>query len=490
MGATGQTNHLKAYGIMYAALKKDIIVDWLLNYKGGSYGMEYDEGIAKLCKERHVTYAKMSDAAYADILTKVQKAKGNTDVVKLEKPPRIAVYTPQGKKPWDDAVTLALTYAEIPFDKLYASEVLAGDLDRYDWLHLHHEDFTGQFGKFYAQFYDKEWYRDEQSGAEQLAAKNGYKKVAQMQLAVVKKIRNFVTRGGNLFAMCSATDTYDIALAAAGTDICSAVFDGDPMDRDAQQKLDFNNCFAFRNFDLVTDPLVYEYSSIDNTVNHYLPEPADTFTLNYFAVRPDPVPAMLTQNHEQVIKGFMGQTTAFKNEVLKPGVTVLAGSKQLAEARYIHGDRGKGTWTFYGGHDPEDYQHMVNDPVTDLSQHPSSPGYRLILNNVLFPAAKRVVMPATATAESVAPKEPEPEKKGNMPMTEKIKIYPNSDNTELIISMEGKIKSIVITNAAGKEIINNTNYSAEKITLDMKDMQPGMYIINVNGQYAGKIMKN
>jgi hypothetical protein len=492
MSATEQGNHLKAYGVMYAALQQGVVVDWLLNYKGGSYGLEYDPKIAKLCQDRGVTFVKMSNTAYNDVIAKVMAANSGGDVVKLEKPPRIAVYTPLTKEPWDDAVTLALTYAEIPFDKIYAGEVLTGALDHYDWLHLHHEDFTGQYGKFYGQFRLAEWYKNDQKTLEHLAAKNGFKKVAAMQLAVVKKIRSFVSKGGNMFAMCSATDTYDIALAADGTDICDSVFDGDPMDKNAQSKLDFNNCFAFRNFLLVTDPMRYEYSSIDNTDYRYLPEPADSFTLTRFPVKPDPVPAMLTQNHTNSIKGFMGQTTAFRMEVLKPGVEVLGSCKLLNEARYIHGDYGKGTWTFYGGHDPEAYQHRVNDPVTDLSLHPNSPGYRLILNNVLFPAAKRVTVPTVYYPDAhvtAKPAEPAAKTDTNMPMTQRVKISPNADNMQLTISMAGKIKEVVITNFAGKEIFTN-KYDAEQISLDMSYMLPGLYLINVNGVYAGKIIKN
>lgn len=488
MSATGQSNHLKAYGVIYAALKQQIEVDWLLNYNGGSYGMEYNQDIARLCTERNVKFTKMSATAYTEMVKKMRERNKNTTIIKLTKPPRIAVYTPASKKPWDDAVTLALTYAEIPFDKLYADEVLAGDLDRYDWLHLHHEDFTGQYGKFWGQFQHATWYIDDKKYAETLAAKNGFKKVSQMQLAVVKKIRAFVARGGNLFAMCSATDTYDIALAAEGTDICDTMFDGDKIDVNAQAKLDYSQCFAFRNFVLVTDPYRYEVSSIDNTDYRFAPPEIDSFTINTFPIAPDPVPAMLTQNHVSQVKGFMGQTTAFRNDVLKPGVEVLADFKLLREARYIHGDYGKGTWTFYGGHDPEAYRHMVNDPVTDLSLYPSSPGYRLILNNVLFPAAERVVLPTVFYPDGKTPEKPATAEE-TKPRTERVKIAASESNTELIISMTEKIKEVVLTNAAGKEVFRNT-YDATEITLEMGNIPAGLYLVNVNGLYAGKIIKN
>ena len=486
MDATGQSSHLKAYGAMYAALAQGTPVDWLLNYRGGSYGTDYSPAMEQMCNSRNVSFIKMSNAEYAGLIKKVNAKDANTAIIKLEQAPRIAVYTPPGKKPWDDAVTLALTYAEIPFTKLYASEVLAGDLRRYDWLHLHHEDFTGQYGKFWAQFHDKEWYVSEQEEAQALARKNGYKKVAQLQLAVVKKINAFVSAGGNLFAMCSATDTYDIALAADGVDICDSVFDGDPMSPDAQRRLDYSKCYAFRDFTLVTSPWVYEYSSIDNTSFRSLPEAYDSFVLNSFAVKTNAVPAMLTQSHERVIKGFMGQTTAFRSETLKPGIVVLAESRVPGEARYIHGDHGKGTWTFYGGHDPEDYQHMVNDPVTDLGLHPSSPGYRLILNNVLFAAARRET-PAVAQNRAEEPATAAPA--GEKPMAQRVKMYPDADNTQLIIMLDTRIKEVVIADHTGKEVYRKT-YNTDRVSVDMTGMQPGMYQITVNGQSAGKIVKH
>jgi hypothetical protein len=389
MDADGQRNHLKAYGVAYAALKLNITVDWLLNYKGGSFCIDDVEAIERMCKLRGVSFDVISDAQYGGILNEISNPDFNGDIIKLEKAPRIAVYTPPNKEPWDDAVTLVLTYAEIPFDKVYDDEVLADGLPKYDWLHLHHEDFTGQYGKFWAQFRSAAWYQKDQKSAEDMAAKHGYKKVSQLKLAVSKKIRDFVAGGGYMFAMCSATDSYDIALAADGVDICDVPFDGDPIEANAQSKIDFNKTFAFKDFQLVTNSFEYEYSNIDNTNFRHVPMGVDYFTLFTFSAKFDPVPSMLTQDHTTTIKGFMGQTTSFRKEVLKSNVLVMGDYKPANEARYIHGEYGKGTWTFYGGHDPEDYQHMIYDPPTDLSLHPNSPGYRLILNNVLFPAAKK-----------------------------------------------------------------------------------------------------
>lgn len=391
MDAENQTAHLKAYGVAYAALATGTEVDWLLNYEGGAFAMLESPALERLCKLRGVRYEVIGEARYNGMVSQIANPDFNGDVVRLQKPPRIAVYTPGGKQPWDDAVTLVLTYAEIPFDKLYDDELLADKLHEYDWLHLHHEDFTGQYGKFWAQFRGAAWYQEDVRAAEAQAAKHGFRKVSQMKLAVAKKIRDFVAGGGYLFAMCSATDSYDIALSAQNTDICEVPFDGDPMAPDAQQKLDFTQTFAFKDFQLVTNPYEYEFSSIDNTQAHgsRIPMNTDYFTLFTFSAKFDPVPTMLCQNHTTTIKGFMGQTTAFKKEVLKQNVLVMGEMKPANEARYIHGEFGKGTFTFYGGHDPEDYQHQVGDPPTDLSLHPTSPGYRLILNNVLFPAAKK-----------------------------------------------------------------------------------------------------
>ncbi len=389
MDADNQANHLKAYGVAYAALKDGMEVDWLLNYKGGSFSMDQVENIERLCKLRGVSYEVISDAQYHGIITTIANPDYNGDIIKLEKAPKIAVYTPQGKQPWDDAVTLVLTYAEIPFDKIYDDEVLEDKLHEYDWLHLHHEDFTGQYGKFWAAYRNASWYQEDVKNSEAIAARHGYKKVSQLKLAVAEKIRNFVSGGGYLFAMCSATDSYDIALDAMNTDICDVPFDGDPQDPNAQQKLDFTQGFAFKDFTISRSPYEYEFSNIDNTNYRHVKMDVDYFTLFTFSAKFDPVPTMLCQNHTITIKGFMGQTTSFRNETLKSSVLVMGEYKPANEARYIHGEYGKGTWTFYGGHDPEDYQHAIGDPPTDLSNHPNSPGYRLILNNVLFPAAKK-----------------------------------------------------------------------------------------------------
>jgi len=386
-----QANHLKAYGIAYWVLQQDVEIDWLLNYRGGSYLLPYHEAIENECIVRDVTYEVISDAQVSAILQHIAEPDVNMEDMKLQKAPRIAVYSPKNKLPWDDAVTLALTYAEIPYDVIYDEEVMSGILPAYDWLHLHHEDFTGQYGKFWAAYHNFPWYRENVRAAEEMAAKLGFKKVSQLKLAVAKKIRDFVLGGGYLFAMCSATDSYDIALAADGVDICDVMFDGDPMDPNAQSKLNYNNCFAFTNFTLVTNPAEYEISNIDVTYTRprSLNESNDYFTLFDFSAKWDPVPTMLTQDHQRIIKGFMGQTTAFNEDLIKPNVIIMGENKSAHEARYIHGEYGKGFWTFYGGHDPEDYQHRIGDPPTDLRLHPNSPGYRLILNNILFPAAKK-----------------------------------------------------------------------------------------------------
>lgn len=385
-----QRDHLKAYGIAYFALQQEVEVSWLLNYRGGSFAMVQLPSLEAECRIRGVDYQVIPEVKYEQILLEIANPEVNMDVVKLEVAPKIAVYTPPTKQPWDDAVTMALTYAEIPYDKVYDDEVLYGKLPLYDWLHLHHEDFTGQFGRFYAAYRNAPWYQNEVREANATAARHGFNKVSELKLAVAQKIRDFVAGGGFLFAMCSATDTYDIALAADGTDICESMYDGDPIDPLAQQKLDFNKSFAFKDFLLKRNPLEYEFSNIDATTTRgYVGEQNDFFTLFEFSAKWDVIPTMLNQNHEQVVKSFMGQTTAFRKEVLKSDVLILGETRSLNEARYIHGSFGQGTWTFYGGHDPEDYQHMVEEPPTDLSLHPNSPGYRLILNNILFPAARK-----------------------------------------------------------------------------------------------------
>ena len=370
-------------------MEQDVEVDWLLNYRGGSFLFKHYQELEKECIVRGVSYEIIADIQSTQILNEIAHPEVNQDVVKLEKAPKIAVYTPKSKQPWDDAVTLALTYSEIPYDVVYDEEVLENMLPMYDWLHLHHEDFTGQYGKFYAAFKNATWYRKQKKDFEATAKKLGFNKVSQAKLAVAKKIQEFTLGGGFLFAMCSATDSYDIALSAQNVDICEYMFDGDGADPHAQDKLDYSHTFAFKDFVLVKNPNQYEYSSIDATQNRKLKKELDFFVLFDFSAKWDPVPTMLCQNHEKVIKGFMGQTTAFRKEFIKSDVLILGETTSVNEARYIHGEYGKGTWTFYGGHDPEDYQHKVGDPPTDLNLHPNSPGYRLILNNILFPAAKK-----------------------------------------------------------------------------------------------------
>ncbi len=385
-----QTNHLKAYGMAYWVLTKDVPVDWLLNYRGGSFMIKYAQTIENECVIRNVSYEVISDANVNQIRNEIASPSSNMDVMKLEKYPRIAVYSPKSKQPWDDAVTLVLTYAEIPYDVIFDDEVMYNELAKYDWLHLHHEDFTGQYGKFYRNYRHLPWYQQQQREYEASARKHGFAKVSHLKLAIVKKIQAYVGSGGFLFAMCSATDTYDIALAAEGVDICEVMFDGDPMDPRAQEKLDFSRTFAFKDFKIERSPLEYEYSNIDNQpVNRGLREDNDYFTLFQFSAKWDPIPTMLTQNHSQIIKGFMGQTTGFKKELVKGDVLIMGETASIDEARYIHGVIEKGFFTFYGGHDPEDYQHIVGEEPTDLNLHPNSPGYRLILNNILFPAAKK-----------------------------------------------------------------------------------------------------
>ena len=384
-----QKNHLKSYGLAYLVLQQQVEVDWLLNYRGGSFAFQHTQAIENELVVRGVTYQVISDAQYNAILAQISDPEANMDVMKLEKAPRIAVYSPKTKQPWDDAVTLVLTYAEIPYDVVFDEEVMDGNLVKYDWLHLHHEDFTGQNGKFY-NYRNTTWYRAQQQESEEIAKKYGIAKVSQLKLSVAKKIKEFTAGGGFMFAMCSATDTYDVALSAEGLDIVEAVYDGDPMDQQAQQKLDYSKTLAFKDFRISTNPMEMEFSSIDNQYqDRNVLQKNDFFSLFTFSAKWDPIPTMLTQNHEKTIKGFMGQTTAFKKQYVKPEVIVMGETKAVNEVRYMHGTLGKGTWTFYGGNDPEDYQHLVEEEPTDLSLHPNSPGYRLILNNILFPAAKK-----------------------------------------------------------------------------------------------------
>ena len=386
----GQTDHLKAYGIAYRHLLAGKELDWLLNFRAGSFMFDYSPAVEEECKNNGVSYELIDGTTAARIYAEVQDENNNMDVVRLEKVARIAVYVPPDAPPWDDAVQLALEYAGIPYDKLWDEEVLSGGLKKYDWLHLHHEDFTGQYGKFFASYSTAPWYIAQQKTNEDLAKKLGFAKVSQMKLAVVKELKQYVANGGFLFTMCSATDTYDIALATQYTDIADKIYDGDDYDPDANSKLDYSECLAFENFKIVLNPYQYEYSDIDVTDEALMVgEFNDYFNLIEFSAKFDPVPSMLTQDHTALIKGFLGQTTGFKKEFLKKNITILAMNEGTDMVRYIHGNYGRGTFTFYGGHDPEDYQHIVGEPPTELKDHKNSPGYRLILNNVLFPAAKK-----------------------------------------------------------------------------------------------------
>lgn len=385
-----QTDHLKAYGVAFWALERAIPVEWLLNYRGGSFMFDHYPALERELRLRGVAFENISGGQATRIYAEL--TDNNMDVVLLEKAPKIAIYTPPNKQVWDDAVTMALTYAEISYETLWDEEVLKGDLSEYDWLHLHHEDFTGQFGKFYANFRNAPWYNEQVLKNEETARKMGFAKVSEEKRAVALAIKAYVAAGGFLFGMCSATDTIDLALAAHQTDIVAEIFDGDPPEPDAESKLDYTNTFAFENFSPVQNPLVYEHSNIDyppSNMPRIRSAEADYFTLFEFSAKYDPVPTMLTQNHVSVVHGYMGQTTAYKRSLIKKSVTILGEVQNTEEVKYIHGNLGRGTYTFYGGHDPEDYQHFVYDPPTQLSLHKNSPGYRLILNNVLFPAAKK-----------------------------------------------------------------------------------------------------
>ena len=389
MDETSQKNHLKAYGITYWCLNKNYKASWLLNYRGGSFLLPDADEIRKECQIRGVSFEVISDGDEVAMLNEIASPSQNMESVILEKAPKIAVYTPKGKQPWDDAVTLVLTYAEIPFTPIYDEEVLSDQLLLYDWLHLHHEDFSGQYGKFYSAYKNAPWYIEQKKDAEALATKLGFTKVALEKGAVAKKIRDFVIGGGFMFAMCSATDSFDIALAADGVDICETMFDGDPSEGNYQSKMNYSNSFVFKDFILERRPEQYEFSDIDMTPKRRVPVDKDYFTLMEFSAKWDPIPSMLCQNHTQLVKGFMGQTTAFDSALIKSNILVMGTCELNGEVRYLNGQRGKGMFTFYGGHDPEDFQHQVGDPPTVLDLHPNSPGYRLILNNVLFPAAKK-----------------------------------------------------------------------------------------------------
>jgi len=389
MDSEGQKNHLKAYGITYWVLNKQQNVKWLLNYRGGSFLIPFIDSVEKECLIRGVSYEVISSEKAESILKEIQSPSKNMDAVTLEKAPKIAVYSPNGNQPWDDAVTMVLTYAEIPYETIYDTEVLNDALLLYDWLHLHHEDFTGQYGKFYRAYRNAAWYIEQQQAAEVLASSLGYIKVSDQKLAVARKIREYVLGGGFMFAMCSATDSFDIALAAQEVDICEPMFDGDGTSPNYQSQLDYSKTFAFRDFIIERDPKVYEFSSIDMTQKRQISKELDYFTLMEYSAKWDPIPSMLNQNHTVLVKGFMGQTTSYSRDLVKSNVLVMGENKSNGEARYIHGIKGQGFFTFYGGHDPEDYTHRVGDPKTELDLHPTSPGYRLILNNVLFPAARK-----------------------------------------------------------------------------------------------------
>jgi hypothetical protein len=384
-----QKDHLKAYGIAFWTLENDLTVDWLLNYRGGSFLIENHTQIEKECIIRGVSYEIITNAYKQQLQLELANPESNTDIIKLEKAPKVAVYSPEGNLPWDDAVTMVLTYAEIPYDIIYDEEILSEMLSIYDWLHLHHEDFTGQYGKFYSTFKNAPWYQEQKRNFENEASQLGYSKVSNQKLDVALKIKEFLVGGGFLFAMCSATDSYDIALAAEGIDICEYMFDGDAMSPSSSQLLNYDKSIAFKDFTLIENPNIYEFSNIDVTRGRKVSKNQDFFTLFQFSAKWDPVPTMLCQNHSQIIKGFMGQTTAYKKDLIKSDVLIMGENNSANEAKYIHGKLGKGMWTFYGGHDPEDYQHKVGDPPTVLELHPNSAGYRLILNNILFPAAKK-----------------------------------------------------------------------------------------------------
>lgn len=389
MDAESQKNHLKAYGLTYWTISKELKVKWLLNYRGGSFLLPDTQEIQRECQIRGISFEVLSDSKTESILEDISSPSENMEAVVLEKAPKIAVYTPKGKLPWDDAVTMVLQYAEIPYETIYDEEVLNDGLLAFDWLHLHHEDFTGQYGKFYAAYKSASWYIEEKKAAEALASKLGYEKVSDEKLAVAIKIRDYVIGGGFMFAMCSATDSFDIALSVKGIDICEPMFDGDGSEPNYQNKIDYDKTFAFTNYILERNPYVYEFSSIDMTQKRNVSQTSDYFSLMEFSAKWDPIPSMLCQNHTALVKGFMGQTTSFTRDEIKSNVLVMGETKSNGEAKYIHGIKGKGFFTFYGGHDPEDYQHRVGDAKTELELHPTSPGYRLILNNVLFPAARK-----------------------------------------------------------------------------------------------------
>jgi hypothetical protein len=385
-----QTDHLKAYGVIFNHISDGYPAKWLLNYRGGSFMAVVDNDLVRKARLRNVRVEVISPAEAARMVAEIESPGSNTSVVNLEKAPRIAVYTPDQALPWDDAVTLALSYAEVEYDKIWDVEVLEGKLQEYDWLHLHHEDFTGQYGKFWANYRNTPWYITQVRQMEAMASELGFSKVSEQKKQVAREIKSYVGNGGFLFAMCSGTDTFDIALAAENADIVPSQFDGDPVDPNAQEMLDYSNTFAFKDFNVELSPYQYEHADIDVPVAiREIDQSLDYFTLFDFSAKWDPVPTMLTQNHVSSVRGFYGQTTAFRTEKVKSSVVILGESPGRDQVKYLHGNYGNGTFTYYAGHDPEDYTHRVNDPPTDLALHPNSPGYRLILNNILFPAAKK-----------------------------------------------------------------------------------------------------
>ena len=382
-----QNDHLKAYGITYRILEQEMNVEWLLNYRGGSFLMDYDKRIEKDCAMNGVLWEVVGIETILEIYRTI--GENNMETILLEKAPKIAVYIPENFEPWDDAVTLALEYAGIPYDQMWDEEILIGKIINYDWLHLHHEDFTGQYGKFYGSQRNTDWYKEEVKINEEMARRLGFEKVSKMKLAVALVINDYMRNGGFIFSMCSACDTYEIGLAAQDIDICSDVFDGDPFDPNANKKLDFSQCLAFENFQVIPHPLVYEHSNIDVTLEAQTRGPETYISLFDFSAKFDPVPCMLVQNHTSLVKEFLGQCSGFRKSTIKSMTLILAEVIGTEEVKYLHGNYGKGTFTYLAGHDPEDYQHFVGDPPTQLKHYRNSPGYRLILNNVLFPAARK-----------------------------------------------------------------------------------------------------
>ncbi len=384
-----QADHLKAYGVTYRAVERGARAEWFLNYRNGSFLLPADSASARDAALSGVTTEPLDEPELLRIRAQIQDE--NMDAIPLEKSPKVAVYAPPNAAPWDDAVTMVLNYAGIKFEKVWDAEVLGAKLKLYDWLHLHHEDFTGQYSKFFLNYAGAPWLADMVQRNTAMAHAQGFKTVPDEKKAVARAIGAYVERGGFLFAMCTATETLDLALASADVDIAAAYGDGTPMDPAASGKMHWDRTLAFQNAQLELSPTVPVYSDIDGHQVNSLErrQPLGSFTLFNFSAKIDPVAAMLVQSHRQVIPDFYGLTTSFTRRTLKPAITVLADEPGAPWVKYIHGEHGQGTWTFLGGHDPEDPQHQIGDLPTDLSLHPHSPGYRLILNNVLFPAAKK-----------------------------------------------------------------------------------------------------